>query len=391
MHLLLNDYGGYPFPIDLSREWVRRGERVTHVYSSASGSPHGAFASEDPALQVVDIPTDNAKGQFIKRWRAERQYGRRVQRLIGETRPDVVISANTPLEAQRCIVAACRRHDIPFVFWWQDVLSEAMVTILGDKLGWIGRRIGLYYRRLERQLLAASDRVICIAPQFQELLREWHLEAVPQVLLGNWAPVEALPVLPKDNAFSREHQLHDKFVVLYSGTLGMKQNPQIVRHAAKYLQRQDDVRLVVISNGVGMAQLQRDKEREGLDNLLLLPLQPFDRLSEILATGDLHLVLLHASAGRFCVPSKVWSAYCAARPSLLVMPKTNYAATLTEEIGAGWVLQNDEEISLPHTILQLKSNPELRRRMGQAGRAYAEREFPITRIADRFNAVISSL
>ncbi len=389
MHIFLNDYGGYPFPIDLSREWLRRGERVTHVYSSSSGSPQGAF-SEGGNVCFVDIKLANAKANFIKRWRAEREYGRRVAALLRELHPDVVVSANTPLEAQRQILATCRTLGIRFVFWWQDVLSDAMDTILSEKLGLLGRVAGFHYRRLERRLLSESDAIICIAPQFQELLKEWKIER-PFYVIGNWAPIESLPVLPKDNTFSRQHDLQDKFVLLYSGTLGMKQNPQIVIDAAKYLRHQTDITLLVISDGVGMTHLRQEKARLGLHNLLLLPLQPFERLPEILATGDVHLALLHANAGRFCVPSKVWSAYCAARPSLLVMPKFNYAATLTEEIGAGWVLANDEETSLPHKILQLKQEPELRMRMGQQARHYAEANYPITHIADRFRAVITSL
>ncbi len=390
MHILLNDYGGYPFPIDLSQEWVRRGERVTHVYSSSSGSPQGRFPKDSDHFQSVDIRLSNAKANFVKRWRAESLYGREVSRLLREQHPDVVISANTPLEAQRQIIAACQKLGIRFVFWWQDVLSDAMDTILSRKFGPVGHVIGAYYSRIERRLLAGSDAIICIAPQFLERLKEWHIER-PCEVIGNWAPIESLPMLSKDNEFSRQYELHNKFVVLYSGTLGMKQNPQILLDAAKYLRHQEDVRLLVLSNGVGMAHLKRQKAQLGLENLILLPLQPFERLPEILATGDVHLVLLHADAGEFCVPSKVWSAYCAGRPALLVMPKFNYAAILTEEIQAGCVLSNHEEKDLPSKILQLKNNPDLRVRLGHNGRIHAERNYPIKRIADRFNAVIHSL
>jgi colanic acid biosynthesis glycosyl transferase WcaI len=392
MHILLNDYGGYAFAIDLSTALARHGHQVTHVYTSASGSPQGDFAPRDEKVRVINIPISaNPKNDFLRRWAAERSYGSQVAQLISEQMPDVVLAANTPLEALRLIFCSCHRNRIPFVLWWQDILSLAMESILSRRLGIVGRMIGRSYRRLEKYVLRHADAVIAVTPDFLDVLTSWKLTTHHVVVIPNWAPLEKLPVLPKENDFARRHDLLDKFVVLYAGTLGMKQNPQSLADAAKYLACDPAIRLVVISDGVGMSLLNREKERRRLDNLLLLPLQPFDQLPVVLATGDLHLVLLQPDAGRFCVPSKVWSSFCAARPLLLVIPPDNYAARVTTEIEAGVVVSTDDSKQLAETILRLKVDPIMREWFGSNGRRYAEKHFAVELITTRFESVLSSV
>lgn len=390
MHILLSDYGGYSFAIELSSALAGRGHQMTHVYSSASGSPQGDFTPRDENVLVINIPiAANPKTDYLRRWAAERSYGRQVARLISEQMPDVVFAANTPLEALRLIFSACRRNRIPFVLWWQDILSMAMESILSRRLGSVGRMIGLFYRLLEKKVIRRSDAVIAVTPDFLDVLASWKLPTDHVVVIPNWAPLEKLPMLPKENDFARRHNLLGKFVVLYAGTLGMKQNPQSLADAAKYLERDPAIRLLVISDGVGMDILNEEKERRRLDNLLLLPLQPFEQLPAVLATGDLHLVLLQPEAGQFCVPSKVWSSYCAARPLLLVMPPDNYAARVTQEIEAGVVLSVGDSQKMAEAVFKFKADPIMRERFGSNGRRYAETHFAVAPIAARFESVLN--
>ena len=387
MKVLLNDYGGYAFAVDLSAALTRRGHRVTHVYTSASGSPQGDLI-DVPMLTFIDIPIGtNRKADLRRRRQAERRYGRRVARVIGAQRPQAVIAANTPLDALRPIFRACRRRHIPFVLWWQDILSLAIESILAQRFGAPGRWLGRWYRRFEKQVLRRADAVIAVSPDFIETAASWGVPTQRMTVIPNWAPIDKLPVLPKDNAFSRRYGLLDTLVVLYAGTLGMKQNPQTIADAAKYL-ADEKVCFLVISDGVGMPLLQREKALHRLHNLLLLPLQPFEWLPQILAAGDLHLVMLTSDAGRYCVPSKVWASFCAARPVLLSVPPENYAAKVTEEIQAGVVLPVGDSLKMAETIRKLAGDLDARRRCGENGRRYAEAHFDIDAIAARFDVVL---
>ena len=99
-------------------------------------------------------------------------------------------------------------------------------------------------------------------------------------VIPNWAPIDRLPVLEKDNAWSRANGLGDRFCFLYTGTLGMKHNPQLLLELARYFECDDAVRVVVISEGIGAEWLGGKKAEHGLSNLILLPYQPFESLAE---------------------------------------------------------------------------------------------------------------
>ena len=390
--ILMNDYGGYAFPVELSLELIKRGYSILHVYTSASGSPTAAFPSGTAGFESIDIDLMPVqKDNFFQRWKNERQYGAKVAAIIRERNPAMVISANTPLEAQKQIMGACQIIHAKFIYWLQDFLSIAAKRVLSKKLGALGALAGFYFSSIEKKLLRQSDAIVVIADAFAAFLQKWRIDNKSIFVIPNWAPIEYIPVRNKINDFSRQYGIDEKFVVLYSGTMGMKQNPDIVVQAALELAARSEIVFVVISNGVGMDYLKQKKLEHKLDNLLLLPLQPFRRISDCLASADVGLVLLDADAGDYCVPSKLWSIFCSQRAALLVVPTSNLAAHVTKTQDAGIVLEPHDAAKLAATVLQLSSQPDLLKTMGKNGRAFAENNFRIKSIADQFEEVIKSV
>lgn len=387
----MHDYGGFAFPLELSLELTKRRYRLLHVYTSSSGSPTAAFPADTARFASIDIAIPRVqKANFIKRWRAERLYGGKVAEIIRQKKPHVLISANTPLDAQAQIARACDQVNCKFIFWLQDILSMATRSVLSQKFGVAGQLIGRYYHSIEKNLLRDAASIITITDAFAAILANWGIEREKVSVIPNWAPIASIPERDKVNPFSLEYGLADKFVVLYAGTMGMKQSPDIVVTAARALLHHKKIIFVVISDGVGMDHLAEKKARWQLDNMLLLPLQPFERLPDVLASADVGLVLLDPEAGSFCVPSKVWSIYCSARPALLVVPEHNLAARVTKSVDAGIVLPPEKSNELQDSIMYLHSHPQRRCSMGKNGRSYAEVNFRIDHIADQFEQIISS-
>lgn len=390
-HLLIHDYPGHAFPIDLSRALAKRGYPVTHVYTSAVESPRGTLVSDTPGLRVINLgegePPVQKKKLFRRRFQ-EAAYGDAVTQLCDNLRPDLIFSANTPLEAQRKILAWANQHQIPFVFWLQDIISIAAKSILAQKLGPIGSIVGWYYGRLEAAMLRRSQHVVVIAEDFQDIIADWGVRDENMTVIPNWAPIDHIPVLPRHNPFSEKWNMHERFVVLYSGTLGLKHNPMLIADAATRLKNESDIVFLVVSEGVSVDILHHAKADRQLDNLVLLPFQPFEAFPQVLATADIMLTLLEPDAGIFSVPSKVWSAFAAARPSILVVPEVNLAAKITTRHQTGLVLGNADADNLATAILDMRNHPERRQVMGQNARAYADAHFHIPQIADQFEGLI---
>lgn len=391
MKILIHDYAGHPFQIDLSRELAKNGFNVWHLYTSSSGGPKGGLESDTENLKIIDVKSESvAKQNFLKRRAQEKKYGKKCVEVIKGIMPDVVLSSNTPLDAQKSIIEFCEDNGIRFVFWLQDIISIAAESILKKKLGFLGSLAAKYYNVIEKDLLKRSDHVITIADDFNGIIEDWGVKKESITAIPNWAPIEEIPVKNKKNPFSDKYNLEDKFVVLYSGTLGMKHNPEIIYETAKSLNENREIVFVVISEGQGMNYLKNRLREEDVDNLKLLPFQPFDQFPNVLGASDVTLTLLEPEAGIFSVPSKVWSSYSAQRPTLLVVPKENLSAKITERVRAGIVIPPSSVASLKKAVVTLLENSEKREEMGRNARTYAEENFYVKEIAKKFQKILTN-
>jgi colanic acid biosynthesis glycosyl transferase WcaI len=392
MRILINDYCGHPFQYDLSIELAKRGHRVIHSYTSASGGPKADFGKHTSLLRVIDVNIPAIKkSNLFTRWFQERKYGIALLKHLAKLEIDVVLSANTPLAAQYLISSWCIKRNIKFIFWLQDIISIAAESIISKKSPILGRIVGKIFNRIESSILLNANHIVTIADDFNKIIIRWGVESQNISTIPNWAPIDKIPLHKKQNDFSANYALHDKKVVLYSGTMGMKHNPDIIINAARELIDNPEIKFVILSDGIGFDYIQVHKNKYNLDNILLLGLQPFEIFPQVLASADILLTLLEPEAGVFSVPSKVWSGFCAARPSLLVMPKNNLAAKVTMDINAGRVVHNSGEIMISSILLQMFSDKVSLERQGYNARRYAEQNYKISTIASRFETVFSRI
>lgn len=393
MRIAINDYAGFSFPLELSRELSRRGHQVLHLYSGASGGPKvSARPNGEKGLRIVNLDAGRVdKNNFCKRWRQERRYGVVATAKLNHWRPDLLISANTPLEAQKKIMCWAGKHFIPSIFWLQDLLSIAVKSILSNVNRVLGRLVYGYMNRIEIGLLTQADHIISITDDFYPYLNAWNIDPAKVSLIPNWGPIEQIPVLPRKNRFSAHHGLDEKFAVLYSGTLGKKQDVQLIAATAARLADDGDILFVVATDERGHKLLNHHVAGKNFANLLQLPLQPSQRYPYLLASSDVTMVTQDRSAGNYCVPSKLWSAYCAQKASVVAVGKHNLCARITNQIGAGIVISPGSVDQCAAAIRRLKKNPSLRVAMEANARRYAERCFPISSVADKFEAVIDQV
>ena len=399
MRILSNDFGGYPYTVQLARELARRGHDVLHTHcASLTTTPQGTLdrLPDDPAsltLRGLTLTRPLEKYAFVRRLFQEREYGRLVAQAARDFRPDVVLSANTPLDAQGLLLRQARRLDAGFVFWLQDIIGIAAEKILRDRVPVVGGPIGRHYVRAEARLLRASDHVVVITDDFRTVLRRWNVPAERTTTIENWAPIEQIPVSPKDNPWARKTGLDGAFVVLYSGTLALKHNPDLLLDLAVHVQGRlvdgRPVRVVVVSQGPGADYLRAQADARGLDTLAVYGYRPFGEVPDMLGAADVLAAVLEPDAGVYSVPSKVLTYLCAGRPILLSVPPDNLAARIVAREQAGLVVPPGDGAGFEAAADRLFADAGLRAAMGRNARAYAEATFPLGAIADRVEKVLA--
>jgi glycosyltransferase involved in cell wall biosynthesis len=394
LKILLNDYCGHPFPVELSRALARRGHQLLHLYSADDLTPKGELerAPQDPpsfAVQGVSIGVPLQKyGNLFKRRSHERAYGRLLCESIAAFRPDVVVGSNNPLEAQNLIGSCCHRRRIPFVFWLQDIHSHAIRSFLRPKSTLAAAVIGGWYRSMERRLLRRSSHIVAIADSFESQLQLWGVDSARISVIENWATLNKITRAQSDNAWRRAQGLTGKRVVLYSGTIGLKHNPDLLIAVAESLCAQPDACLVVVSQGKYADYLRDEAQRRSLSNLTVLPFQPFETFSEVLATADVLLAMIEPDAATYSVPSKVLSYLCAGRPIVLSADELNLSARTVRRANAGKVISPRDRQGFIGAVHAYLGDEAARSEAGAHGRRYAELTFDIERVTDRFETVL---
>jgi colanic acid biosynthesis glycosyl transferase WcaI len=393
MRILVNDYAGHPFELQLSRELARRGHTVLHTYFAAFQTPKGdvndgSGDQEKLTIKGIVIDKEFSPHSALSRRSADRAYGHKLCQEVIRFQPDVVISANTPLDAQRLLMSETRKQEAKFIFWMQDLLSLAIKFVLQKKGVPFAALAGKLYSRLEQRLLRKSDAIVCIAPEFRQALRKWGIAEERMFVIENWAPLEEISPLPRQTAFSQEHDLDGTFCFMYSGTLGMKHKPELLLELAQHFGNRSDVMTVVIAQGAGAEWLRENKNKAPANSLMILPFQPYDRHAEILASSDVLITLLDSECGAFSVPSKLLAYMCAERPLLLAAPPENLASRILRRADAGIATAATAADFLEGASRLLSDKPRLPQYSANA-RAYAEKHFSIDSICDEFLEVIT--
>jgi len=390
MKVVVHDYAGHPFQVELSRELARRGHDIVHAFFADDQGPKGELTrrADDPpqlSFACVGIGRRYQKGSLLRRRFDDVGYGRKVAELIRREKPDLVISGNTPTESQERIVGACRGVPCGFVFWLQDFYSVAVAHLLKKKLGLFGAAVGEYYRLLERRQLRQADAIVTIAEQFRSVVVNWTRAEEKVFTIENWGAMNAIRPDRKDNEWVRHYGLVDTFNFVYAGTLALKHNPRLLIELAR--RTKGSATVVVVSQGIGIELLASARRNEALDNLILLPPQPVARLGQVLAAADVAVAVLEPQAGAFSVPSKVQSYMCAERAILLAAPADNPAAQVVAREEAGIVVDPTDIPAFIVAADRLQRDAGLRRRAALRGRAYAERTYEISEVANRFERV----
>ncbi|MET1062688.1 MAG: glycosyltransferase family 4 protein [Aeromicrobium sp.] len=390
LRLLVHDYSGHPFQVELSRELARRGHDVTHSYSEAYVSGKGNLRALPGETLRFDSISHGvvADKRFAVRLLQELRAGVELARHVRRERPDVALMSNVQVATLAVFALAMVVSRIPWVLWHQDVYCVAVRSFAGAKLSKGYRVVAEAIEVSERWSSRRARAVVAISASVAEVHQQWGTGHKTTVI-PNWAPLDEIVPVERKNDWSVEHRLDDTLTLLYSGNLGLKHDPALlVRLARGVIDAGRDVRLVVVNDGPAAELLRTESARLDVP-LTLLPYQPYERLSEVLSTGDLLVVLLEQDAGAFSVPSKTLSYLSAGRPVLGLMPAENLAAELIERAGGGvWAPRADTVPAAAAWAAELLGDPERLQTLGAASRALAEEEFGLPGLADSFERIL---
>lgn len=306
---------------------------------------------------------------------------RKVESVLVYSTPATAAVPALPLRALR---------GIPFALWIQDLWPQTVTSS-----GFLNERTG---SRAERGLHRYCDavyrraaRIAVTSPGMAQLIKEREVPAERIDFVPNWADEEAFRPTTTSPQIRNELGPLRPFTAMYAGNLGEMQNLDTVLDAASKLRDLHDLGIVLVGDGVRKSDLQARSVRAGLDNVHFVDSQPFSRMSEVLAIGDVQLVTLkNLPLFQNTLPSKLQANLAAGRP--IIGAIAGDAATVLDRSGAGITTTPGDANQLADAIRTMYAMPETElAARGQRARAYYLEHFSEEVVGGRLSDLLVGL
>jgi colanic acid biosynthesis glycosyl transferase WcaI len=269
------------------------------------------------------------------------------------------------------------------VFNIQDVFPDAAVetgAITNPVVVTLARVLERFsYRRCDAVVLLSEDLAANVRAKIGD--RDGRRVHV----IPNFVDTVAITPASRDNRYRHDLGVVDQPVVMYAGNVGFSQSIGLMIEAARRIPE-----AVFVINGDGSARESLEKEAASLPNVRFVGYQPIERLNEVLAAADLHVVPLRRGLAKVSVPSKSYSVLAAARPLLAAIDPGTEIPKMLAESGGGVAVHPDDAEAFVAAVRDLLADRQRLESMGRAGRAWVERHVSPGGVASAYEALFVS-
>lgn len=242
--------------------------------------------------------------------------------------------------------------------------------------------------RLESVLMRSFDIVSTISEPMSRKLEDKRVPREKIRYFPNWVDLHAIYPQPEGEPNRLRSELgcgSERIVALYAGNMGEKQGLDVVLAAAALLVDAPQICIVLCGDGAARARLEAQANRQGLPNVRFMPLQPIERLNELLNMADIHLLIQKRKSSDLVMPSKLCGMLASGKCILATAQHGTAIHAVMEASAAGMTIPPETPAMLAQSLRKLAERAAFRRSAGHAARAYAERELGYDAVMTAFH------
>ena len=270
------------------------------------------------------------------------------------------------------LITKYRRHEVFFVsippmgYLLNLILSNRFSMVVWDVYPDVFKITGMkethiVYRiwaSLNRKSFKKAFRLFTIGDKMVELL-EVYVSKSKIIIQPIWSIFQTNQRVSKDkNPFIKEHNLQDKFIIQYSGNIGLTHKVEVVVELAELLKDNSDIVFQIIGRGPRVPALQRMVEEKKLPNCTFLPFQSDEMFPFSLSAADLGIVILDELTSKGSVPSKSYNLMSYGIPSVYIAGEDSELNTYAHKFGAAECFAEKDLNLAKDFILDLSMNKQ---------------------------------
>lgn len=293
---------------------------------------------------------------------------------------DLVIAVSPPLQLGLTGWLLSRLKGAKFFFHIQDLVPDAAVAT--GMLREESKAVKIA-RKLEKFIYRRADAIGLICDGFARNLQGKGVSTHKLAVMPNYIDLDFMKSFPRHNQFREQHRVGaEQFVVMYSGSIALKQGLQTLVETAAVLREHSNIVVFLVGEGPYLPDLQARAAELGLTNLRFLPLQPREGLAQQLAAADTLVITQKRAVTDIVFPGKLLYYAAAARPIIAAVSADSETGRFVSDKQVGLVVPPEEPEALAGAILKLYR--EGLGHYGQNGRQVAEECFDRQVVLRRF-------
>lgn len=209
-------------------------------------------------------------------------------------------------------------------------------------------------KKIDKYSCKKSDLIITVGKDMQETLENrFNGKKVPNnIVINNWMNENEVYPLDKNDkkivAFKKKYNIDGKFVIMYSGNIGLYYDLENIIDIIAKFKDEKSVVFTFVGEGTVKDKLEIKVKKLELENVVFIPYQDKKDLIYSLNSADVHLVTNAKGIKGVSVPSKIYGCLATNVPVLGILEKGTEAWKIVEESNCGILAEtgNYEEIEL---------------------------------------------
>jgi glycosyltransferase involved in cell wall biosynthesis len=217
--------------------------------------------------------------------------------------------------------------------------------------------ICLIWKQLNNILYSKIDRMLTIGHYLKkninaELKNPVNIDIIP--IASDCDKIH--PISRDDNFFIKQYKLEQKFIVLYSGRMGIGHNIGTIIETALKLRTISQIKFLIIGTGQKYDEVRKLIDVNRSDNTMILPLQDESVFPYSIACGDVCLVSQEEKLFDCFIPSRTYDMISAGQAIIGICKRDSDLGELILQNGIGEVCDNADASSVADQIMKYYSD-----------------------------------
>lgn len=296
-------------------------------------------------------------------------------------KPDIIFASSPPLFVALIGVIFKKLWRVPLITDIRDVWPQSVESVGMIK----NKRMLKQGERLAHYVYHNSTHISVTSPGIQKNLGRVPGEKI--TVLPNGAELELFHPKVKSEQMRRRWNLGSKFIALYTGNLGLAQLPEVLVKAAELLKNEPDIMFLIVGAGVLSEKLRAQAQQKNLTNIIFTGPRPRSEMPFFVAASDVCIIPYKKSETfRNTLPSKMFDYMAGGKP--IIINLAGEAGELIQEAKCGLVVKEENARAMADGLQKLKENKALCKEMGQAGRAFVEKNYRRESVAENLEDLL---